>query len=267
MAEQIQTETLLIDRQDAIVTLTINRPKVRNALDVATVRALGQAIQTCDESSGVRVIIVTGAGGSFSSGADIAAASQPGVTPGTVYAMLTSGYAPALQAIRACPWPVIAAVDGMAAGIGCDLALACDLRLVSDRAAFTELFIRVGLIPDGGGTYLLPRLIGLGKALEMMFTGETVPAAEALAIGLANKVYPAATFSDEVRAYAQKLAQQAPLALIRGKRAMLAALSDSSYAEAMAREAKFQREIFESEDGFEGFRAFLEKRPPHWKGR
>src|SRR5579859_5420421 len=231
MAEQVQTETLLIDQQGAIVALTINRPKVRNALDVATVRALGDAIKSFDEKSDVRVVIITGAGGAFSSGADIAAALQPGVSPGSVYEMLTSGYAPALQAIRACPWPVIAAVDGMAAGIGCDVALACDIRLVSDRAAFAGLFIRVGLIPDGGGTYLLPRLVGLGKALEMMFTGDTVPATEALALGLANQVYPSATFADDVRAYAEKLAQQAPLALIRGKRAMLAALGDSSFAE------------------------------------
>src|SRR5205807_5165781 len=96
--------------------------------------------------------------------------------------ILTEAYAPTLKAIRACPWPVIAAVDGMAAGIGCDLALACDLRLVSERGAFAELFIRVGLIPDGGGTYLLPRLIGLGRAMELMFTGETVAAANALAM-------------------------------------------------------------------------------------
>jgi len=264
---QASTETVLVDRQGAIVTITINRPRIKNALDVPTVQAIGRAIAGCDEQSGVRVVIITGAGGSFSSGADIGAAAQPGSNPDTILRALTDGYAPALQAIRACPWPVIAAVDGIAAGIGCDLALVCDLRLASDRAAFAELFIRVGLIPDGGGTYLLPRLVGLGKALEMMFTGESVSAQEALAIGLANKVYPAASFYAEVTAYAEKLAKQAPLALIRGKRAMLAAQHDSSFADAMAREAKFQREIFASEDGFEGFRAFLEKRPPQWKGR
>ncbi|HLY28081.1 MAG TPA: enoyl-CoA hydratase-related protein, partial [Aggregatilineales bacterium] len=208
-----------------------------------------------------------GAGGSFSSGADIALAQADGVTPASVYKILTDAYAPALKAIRACPWPVIAAVDGMAAGIGCDLALACDIRLASERAAFAELFIRVGLVPDGGGTYLLPRLVGLGKALEMMFTGETVDAQEALRLGLANKVFPAQSFYEDVKRYADKLSGQAPLALIRGKRAMLAALGDKSYEDAMAREASYQREIFESEDGFEGFRAFLEKRPPQWKGK
>jgi 2-(1,2-epoxy-1,2-dihydrophenyl)acetyl-CoA isomerase len=260
-------DKLLVEDLNAVRTITLNRPKVRNAVDAETMIALGEAVRACDEHGSIRVVVITGTQGSFSSGADIAAAIQPGVTPADAHRILTGAYAPALQAIRACPWPVIAAVDGMAAGIGCDLALACDLRLVSDRGAFAELFIRVGLIPDGGGTYLLPRLIGLGRAMEMMFTGETIKAQDALTIGLANKVYPADSFYAEVSAYAEKLAQQAPLALIRGKRAMLAALHDSSYGEAMAREAGYQREILESEDGFEGFIAFMEKRPPRWKGK
>ena len=261
------TDTLLVDVHGPIATLTINRPKVRNALDAPTVRALTAAIQQFDEQSAVRVVIITGNGSAFSSGADIAVATQPGVTAEVAFDMLSTGYGPAIQAIRSCPWPVIAAVDGIAAGIGCDFALACDLRLASDRAVFTELFIRVGLIPDGGGTYLLPRLVGIGKALEMMFTGENVTAAEALAIGLANKVFPAATFAEDVQIYAEKLARQSPLALIRGKKAMYAAQHDGSLAEAMAREARFQREIFNSADGFEGFRAFMEKRPPVWTGK
>jgi 2-(1,2-epoxy-1,2-dihydrophenyl)acetyl-CoA isomerase len=122
MTDQVQTETLLVEKHGTIATLTINRPKVRNALDAPTIQALGDAIRQCDEHGEVRVVIVTGAGGAFSSGADIAAASQPGVTPATVYQMLTTAYAPAIQAISGCPWPVIAAVDGVAAGIGCDVA-------------------------------------------------------------------------------------------------------------------------------------------------
>jgi 2-(1,2-epoxy-1,2-dihydrophenyl)acetyl-CoA isomerase len=259
--------TLLTEKKNGVCTLTLNRPEVRNAVDRATMIALGEAVTACDEHSDIRVVVITGTGGAFSSGADIATALQQDVTPASAYSILTEAYAPALKAIRACPWPVIAAVDGMAAGIGCDLALVCDIRLVSERGAFAELFIRVGLIPDGGGTYLLPRLVGLGKALEMIFTGETVKAQDALMLGLANKVYPTESFYAEVQAYAEKLACQSPLALIRGKRAMLAALGDKSYDEANAREATYQREIFESEDGFEGFHAFLEKRPPIWKGR
>src|SRR5579859_6651785 len=260
-------ENLLIEKQNGVCTLTLNRPQIRNAVDAQTMIALGNAVRVCDEQGDTRVIVITGTGGAFSSGADIAAALQPGITPADAVRTLAVAYAPTLKAIRACPWPVIAAVDGMAAGIGCDLALACDIRLASERAAFAELFIRVGLVPDGGGTYLLPRLVGLGKALEMMFTGETVDAQEALRLGLANKVFPAQSFYEDVKRYADKLSGQAPLALIRGKRAMLAALGDKSYEDAMAREASYQREIFESEDGFEGFRAFLEKRPPQWKGK
>jgi 2-(1,2-epoxy-1,2-dihydrophenyl)acetyl-CoA isomerase len=259
--------TLLIEQQNGVCTMTINRPEVRNAVDADTMIALGDAIRAFDEQSDMHVIVITGAGGAFSSGADIAAALQNSITPADAHRVLTEAYAPTLRSIRACPWPVIAAVDGMAAGIGCDLALACDIRLVSERGAFAELFIRVGLIPDGGGTYLLPRLVGLGKAMEMMFTGEKVTAGEALVYGLANKVYHDDTFMEDVREYAEKLAQQAPLALIRGKRAMLAAMHDPSYEAAMSREAAYQREILESEDGFEGFRAFIEKRPPQWKGR
>ncbi|HLA42701.1 MAG TPA: enoyl-CoA hydratase-related protein, partial [Aggregatilineales bacterium] len=146
-------------------------------------------------------------------------------------------------------------------------ALRCDLRLVSENGIFAELFIRVGMIPDGGGTYLLPRLVGLGRAMEMMFTGEDVPAKQALEYGLANRVFPAETFEADVAAFAQNLASKAPLALRRGKRAMLAALEDSSYENALLREATLQREIFASQDGVEGFQAFLEKRRPQWKGQ
>jgi 2-(1,2-epoxy-1,2-dihydrophenyl)acetyl-CoA isomerase len=261
------TDSLLIHKANGVVTLTINRPQVRNAVDAATMIHLREALEQYAVEPEVCVFVITGAGGAFSSGADIQAALGQGLTPLDAQRILTEAYGPAIRGVRECRWPVIAAVDGMAAGIGCDLALACDLRLCSERGKFAELFIRVGLIPDGGGTYLLPRLIGLGRAFEMMVTGEAVSAADALQIGLANKVFPTESFVADVTAYAEKLARQAPLALIRGKRAMLAALEDRSLAEAMSREAQFQREIFESEDGFEGFRAFLEKRPPQWKGR
>jgi 2-(1,2-epoxy-1,2-dihydrophenyl)acetyl-CoA isomerase len=161
---------------------------------------------------------------------------------------------------------VIAAVDGMAAGLGCDLALACDLRLISDRAQFAELFIRVGLVPDGGGTWTLPRLIGVGRALELMWTGRAVDADESLRIGLANAIVAHESFMDDVQRYATSLAAQAPLALSRIKRAVYADL-DGTFEESLRREAVCQREIFASEDGWEGFRAFAEKRPPVWKGK
>lgn len=259
------TDTLLTSHHDGVTTFAINRPAVRNAVDAPTMIALREGIEAC-ETDGTRVIVLTGAGGSFSSGTDISVALQPGVTPDAAYRTLTDAYAPTLLAIKASSWPVIAAVDGMAAGLGCDIALACDLRLVSERGAFAELFIRVGLVPDGGGTWSLPRIVGLGRALELMWSGRTVEADEALAIGLANARFPTATFGENVQQYAARIAQQAPLALTRGKRAMLEGL-ESSFAAALQREAAYQREIFASADGWEGFRAFAEKRKPNWQGK
>jgi 2-(1,2-epoxy-1,2-dihydrophenyl)acetyl-CoA isomerase len=197
-------DSLLVNRDAGVTTFTINRPQVRNAVDGPTMTALRAGIEAC-ETDGTRVIVITGAGGAFSSGTDIA-------------------------------------------------------------VAFAELFIRVGLVPDGGGTWSLPRLIGTGRALELMWTGRTVAATEALHIGLANAVLPTETFADAVQQYAARIAQQAPLALQAGKRAVYSNL-DSTFAEALEREAEYQRQIFGSEDGFEGFRAFAEKRPPVWKGR
>jgi 2-(1,2-epoxy-1,2-dihydrophenyl)acetyl-CoA isomerase len=258
-------DSLLVQKHAAVTILTINRPEVRNAVDRETMVALREALEAC-EDDGTRCIVLAGAGGAFSSGADIRKAMGDGLTPDTLYDLLDTAYGPTLKAIRGVSWPVVAAVDGYAAGIGCDMALACDLRLVSERGKFAELFVRVGLIPDGGGTYLLPRIVGLGKALEMVFTGADVDAEEALRLGLANRVLPSEGFMDAVLQFAQRISQQSPQSLRRGKAAILTSL-DSTYAEALAREHQNQREIFTTEDGMEGFRAFMEKRAPHWTGK
>ncbi len=259
------SESLLITYQGAVCTIAVNRPEVRNAMDMATAQALHSAISTAADHPETRVIVLTGVGGAFGAGADIRAAMQANPTPADAHRVLTEAYAPLIQGIWQCRWPVIAAVDGVAAGISADLTFACDLRLLSSRGAFAELFIRMGLIPDGGGTYLLPRLVGLGKALEIMLLGERIEAAEALTLGLANKVFPAETFAEDVATFAAKLAAQSPQALMYGRQAMKAALEDKSLGEAMRREADLQRRILESEDGFEGFMAFIQKRPPVWR--
>ena len=257
--------SVLVERHDAVTVLIINRPEVRNAVDAETMDALRAALLACADD-GTRCIVLTGAGGSFCAGADLKWAITSGYTPDQSYGILTEHYAPTLKAIRACSLPVIAAVDGYATGIGCDMALACDLRLVSERGKFAELFIRLGLIPDGGGTYLLPRLVGMGRALEMIFTGADVDAYEAHRVGLANRVLPTEGFMDAVLGFAAQISRQSPNALRRAKQALLASL-DSTYDEALAREAEHQRAIFNSEDGMEGFLAFVQKRPPVWKSR
>jgi 2-(1,2-epoxy-1,2-dihydrophenyl)acetyl-CoA isomerase len=259
------SDSLLITRQGGVTTLTINRPEVRNALDDTVSLALLQALETSADD-GARCVVITGAGGHFSSGLDIKKAFGTGLTPEQIAQTLGQYFGPALKAIRACPWPVIAAVDGYAAGIGCDFALACDLRLVSERGRFAELFVRRGLIPDGGATYLLPRLVGLGRAMEIMLTGRDVEADEAYHIGLANRVFPVDGFMEHVAAYAETIARQSPQALRRGKAAMLAALN-GTFDEALAREAAYQLEIFRTQDGLEGFSAFIEKREPVWTGK
>lgn len=256
---------VLIERHDAVTLITLNRLEVRNAVDDVTMDALRAALLACADD-GTRCVVLTGAGGAFSSGADLKKAVAEAYTPEQSYHLLTDHYGPALQAIRGCPWPVIAAVDGYAAGIGCDMALACDIRLVSERGRFAELFVRLGLIPDGGGTYLLPRLVGVGRALELIFTGADVDAQEAIRIGLANRVLPTATFLADALEYAAAISRQSPQALRRGKQALLASL-DSGYAEALAREAEHQRAILMSADGMEGILAFAQKRPPVWTGR
>jgi 2-(1,2-epoxy-1,2-dihydrophenyl)acetyl-CoA isomerase len=260
------TDKLLLDHAGAVTTITFNRPALRNAVDAETMAALREAIVGCGEDETTRVIVLAGAGGAFCSGADVSVLTQAGATPNSAWRILSEFYHPALRAIHASRWPVIAAVDGVAAGLGCDIALACDIRLASARAQFAELFIRVGLIPDGGGTWSLPRIIGLGRALELIYSGASVPAEEAHAIGMASYVFPTEQFAAEVATYAGRLAAQAPLALTRIRQAVRAA-QESTFVESLDREAALQREILLSEDGFEGFRAFLEKRKPIWKGR
>jgi 2-(1,2-epoxy-1,2-dihydrophenyl)acetyl-CoA isomerase len=258
-------ESVLVTRQETVSIITIQRPEVRNALDDQTMIAIREALVAC-EDDGTRCIVLTGAGGTFSSGADLKKAVTSGISPQDRYRLLVDVYGPTLKAIRAASWPVIAAVDGYAAGIGCDMALACDLRLVSERGKFAELFIRIGLIPDGGGTYLLPRLVGAGRAMEMLLTGRDVEAQEALQIGLANRVLPVEGFMEQVLEFAGRISQQSPKALQYAKKALIASL-DSNYDEALTREAEFQRELLQSEDSQEGILAFFEKRAPVWKGK
>jgi len=244
--------------------ITLNRPETRNALTTAVNDAVRAAIEGAP-AAGARVVVLSGAGGAFSSGLDLRVAAEEGMDPETIESRMRTHFHGLIRAIRACPLPTIAVVDGPAAGFGCDLALACDLRLVSDRARFGEIFVKRGLMPDGGGTWMLPRLIGLGRALEMMLTGELVDAAEAHRIGLANRVYPAAQLESAAWDYARTLAAGPPL-VHRAVKAAVEAASHGSLEDALEGEVRGQLKLLASADFQEGVAAFLEKRPPAFQG-
>lgn len=253
--------------KESVKWVRFNRPEVRNAVTLESADLARAEIDSAP-SEGARVIVLSGSGGSFSSGADLkAVASAFGSELPSVKKLLADHYHPLIKSMVESPLPIIAAVDGAAAGIGCDFALAADIRLASDRAFFSHIFVNISLIPDGGGTFHLPRLVGLGRALEMAMTGQRVSADDAHAWGIVNHVYPTADFEEQVQQFAAELAKKAPLSLERTKRAMRASLGDHTIGQALAREADLQEELFGSEDFKEGVMAFLTKRAAEFRGK
>jgi len=252
---------VLVETRDTVAWITVNRPERRNALDRQTMIELRDAVVSAGHNPTIRVIVLTGAGGAFSAGADLKANTEIHGRED----MIERYYNPAIRAIRRARKPVIAAVDGVAAGYGCSLALACDIRLASERARFAVLFVKVGLGLDGGASYFLPRLVGL-RAYELGLTGEAVEAREAERIGLVNHVFPVDGFDDEVQRYASKLATQAPIAMAKIKQSIDEALT-APLDEVLENERLHQQDIFGTEDFAEGVQAFLQKRPATYKGR
>ncbi|HJY82963.1 MAG TPA: enoyl-CoA hydratase-related protein [Candidatus Binatia bacterium] len=254
---------VLSERQGRVRWITINRPERQNALDRETIFALRDAVieSAGDEES--RVIVLTGAGSAFSSGADLRAGRNS--QSATNEDVLEDGFNAAIRAVWNLPKPVIAAVGGAAAGFGCSLALAADIRLASSAARFSLIFVKRGLTLDGGASYFLPRLAGL-RGIEMALTGELVAAEEALRLGLVTRVIPQAEFRSQVADYAERLAKNAPLALAAIKASIHHALG-SSLDEVLSSEMDEQRRMSRTEDFREGVAAFLEKREPVYKGR
>lgn len=256
-------ETILLERRGPVAIVTINRPEKRNALNIQT-RAEGAAVldELCADDS-VRVVILTGAGDkAFIAGADIAEFAQR-TAIGQREVMLERTL---FNAIDGFPKPIMAMVNGYCLGGGCEVALACDIRIASEKASFGQPEINLGIIPGGGGTQRLTRLVGEGKSMEMILTGEIIDAQTAFSIGLVNHVVAADQLETRTLEIANRIAEKSPIALRLAKEAIKIA-SRSNLDEGLRREVDLFALCFSSEDKDEGVKAFLEKRKPEFKGK
>jgi 2-(1,2-epoxy-1,2-dihydrophenyl)acetyl-CoA isomerase len=243
------TGTILTTCAGGVATITLNRPDARNALDMTMRQDLEAALVDLDKDAGVRVVVVRGAGEHFCAGGDVKLMRDHPMTAAEGQSRVEA-INRAILALARFRAPTIAMVDGAAAGAGCNLALACDLVMASDRARFGEVFARIGLIPDAGGTYFLPRRVGLARAKELVFTADIIDAREAERIGLVNRVVAAADLETEAYALARRIAEGPPRVLAAAK-----ALLDRAAGAMIA-----------AADHREGLRAFFEKRPPQVTG-
>jgi 2-(1,2-epoxy-1,2-dihydrophenyl)acetyl-CoA isomerase len=260
------TADLLIAQPGAVASLSLNRPDAKNALTRELSAALRNAVETADADDSVRVLVLRGESGAFCSGADLKGAFRE-LAAGTEFGSFIDELHGLIRAIARSAKPVIAAVDGPAVGFGADLALACDLRVLSETAYLQEKFISIGLMPDGGGTLLLPALVGPGRALEYLMLGTRLDAALALELGLANSVVPSADLDTEAARLAALLAEGPPLALAAVKRSVRAGLAGGGLDAALDREKAGQLALLASQDVREGVAAWLERRPPRFTGR
>lgn len=256
-------ENILVERRGRVAIITINRPEKRNALNIQTRAEGAAALDELRADDDVRVVIITGAGDkAFIAGADIAEfAERTAITQREV--MLERGL---FNAFDTFPKPVIAMVNGYCLGGGCEVALACDIRVASDKASFGQPEINLGIIPGGGGTQRLTRLVGEGKAMEMILSGEIISADEAFRIGLVNHVVPPDQLEAKTMDIANRIAEKSPIGLRLAKEAVKIA-SRSNLDEGLRREVDLFALCFSSEDKDEGVRAFLEKRKAEFKGK
>jgi len=261
-ATQATAPELLQSVTDGVLTLTLNRPEVLNAITPALLDEVTESLRDAASGRAVRAVIITGAGRGFCSGQDLrAAASEGGLDVGAV---LRDHYTPAIRAIRSMDQPVIAAVNGVAAGAGFSLALACDLRIAAESATFVQAFVRIGLIPDLASTYFLPRLIGPARAAELTMLGDTVDAARALELGIVNRVVPDAELAPIAAELAGRLAR-GPRSIGLTKRALEVSHENGLEAQ-LGVEERLQTEATTTSDFAEGVSAFLEKRRATFTG-
>lgn len=268
MPTAAQVQTIVVEAQDAVATFTLNRPDVFNAFNDAMTADLLAALKSAEKNESVRAVVITGAGNAFCSGQDLKDLKEKyvdGFVP-VLGERLRTGYNPVILKMRRMEKPIIAAVNGVAAGAGCSLALAADIRILAEGASLIEVFINVGLIPDSGSTYFLPRLVGLGKAFELCATGQKITAAEALQLGLANKVVPDDDLMPEADALARRLASLPTRAIGLTKR-LLNQTFHHTLEQQLEAEAFLQETAGKTADHFEAVRAFIEKRKPNFSDR
>jgi 2-(1,2-epoxy-1,2-dihydrophenyl)acetyl-CoA isomerase len=250
-----------LEVESGVGWITLNRPEKMNAIGALTRRQLAEAIKQAERDDSVRVVVLTGTGRAFSSGADVTEmVDGAGMrTPEDVGNVLRSEYMPMLSRLRTMAKPVIASMNGPAVGIGASFALACDIRIATPESYLMEAFVNIGLAPDGGVSWLLPRLAGTGIAYEMFFTGKPLQAVDAARLGVINRLVPAERLESEVRELANELATQPTLAMAAAKRAVNYAL-ESSYEEALEFESYLQEAQAASPEFPEGVQAFLARR-------
>lgn len=255
------------ERQDGHVRiLTLDRPDALNALTMEDMRELGGRLEAAAASRDVRAVLVTGAGSAFSAGGDARFLQQlPGMAADAVREVVYGAFQRPIRAMRAMAKPVVAAVNGAAVGAGCEIALAADVRLASDRARFGEVWIRLGCVPALGGMFLLPRIVGLGRATELILTGEIIDAVEAHRIGLVSRVVAHDDLMTAGLHLARTLAAGPPHALATAKSAINRGLTSTLWAELDATVTD-QLACFQTQDFAEGVRALTERRPPHFTG-
>jgi len=257
--------SILLQRAGAIARLTLNRPDRLNALTLGMLGDVSTALTDLDGDEAVRVVILTGMGRGFCAGQDLADHEAMDDTR-AVRGVVERHYNPVIRQIRSLPQPVIAAVNGVAAGAGCSLALACDIAVATESAKFVNAFVNIGLIPDCGGSYFLPRLVGQARALGLTLLGEPLDARIAAEWGLIWKAVPDADFASEVETLAKRLAEM-PTAAIGLIKHAINVSGHHSLEQQLAVEAELQAEAAETEDYQEGRAAFLEKRKPRFFGR
>jgi 2-(1,2-epoxy-1,2-dihydrophenyl)acetyl-CoA isomerase len=261
-------ETIDVHVEDSVAEITLNRPDRLNAWTDQLGSELRKAILEDAADPSVRAVLITGAGRGFSSGADVKEMLEQGARGERpdVGTMLRERYHPIIKGIRELPKPVIAAVNGPAVGIGCSLALACDLIWAGESAIFGLAFVNIGLVPDGGSTFLVPIAVGKARALEMALLGDPVSAEDALDWGLINRVVPDGDLMDDARALARRVAKGPTRSYAQSKRALNNSLM-KIMDEQLDLEAQIQGEMTQSGDFLEGISAFVEKREPNFTGK